>query len=75
MIRLFGPLKKDPDLRRIEQLYEEYRLPLWRYAYKILHDEHMADDVVQTVFTKAIEKSQLIFLWTVTKQRLISSLW
>lgn len=61
MIRLFGPLKKDPDLRRIEQLYEEYRLPLWRYAYKILHDEHMADDVVQTVFTKAIEKSQLIF--------------
>lgn len=52
----FRAVKKDPDLRRIEQLYEEYRLPLWRYAYKILHDEHMADDVVQTVFTKAIEK-------------------
>lgn len=60
MLRLLRPPEKDPDLQLIEQLYQEYKLPLWRYAYKLLHDEHLADDVVQSVFTKAIEKIDLI---------------
>ena len=56
MINPWKPARRDPDLERIEQLYREYRLPLWRYAFKLLHDEHLADDVVQSVFIKAIEK-------------------
>ena len=48
------------ELEQIEQLYQEYRLSLWRYAYKLLHDAHLADDIVQSVFTKAIEKSSMI---------------
>lgn len=56
----FGTVSKDRDLQQIEQLYRQYREPLWRYAYKLLHDEHLAQDVVQSVFIKAIEKSQLI---------------
>ena len=60
MINPWKPARRDPDLERIEQLYREYRLPLWRYAFKLLHDEHLADDVVQSVFIKAIEKSELI---------------
>ena len=54
MINPWKPARRDPDLERIEQLYREYRLPLWRYAFKLLHDEHLADDVVQSVFIKAI---------------------
>lgn len=60
MINPWKPARRDPDLERIEQLYREYRLPLWRYAFKLLHDEHLADDVVQSVFIKAIEKSEII---------------
>ena len=48
MINPWKPARRDPDLERIEQLYREYRLPLWRYAFKLLHDEHLADDVVQS---------------------------
>ena len=57
---IWNPFQKDRDLQQIEQLYRQYREPLWRYAYKLLHDEHLAQDVVQSVFIKAIEKSQLI---------------
>lgn len=57
---IWNPFQKDRDLQQIEQLYCQYREPLWRYAYKLLHDEHLAQDVVQSVFIKAIEKSQLI---------------
>lgn len=56
---IWNPFQKDRDLQQIEQLYRQYREPLWRYAYKLLHDEHLAQDVVQSVFIKAIEKSQL----------------
>ena len=54
---IWNPFQKDRDLQQIEQLYRQYREPLWRYAYKLLHDEHLAQDVVQSVFIKAIEKS------------------
>lgn len=60
MINPWKPARRDPDLEQIERLYQEYRLPLWRYAFKLLHDEHLANDVVQSVFVKAIEKSELI---------------
>ena len=39
MINPWKPARRDPDLERIEQLYREYRLPLWRYAFKLLHDD------------------------------------
>ena len=51
MINPWKPARRDPDLERIEQLYREYRLPLWRYAFKLLHDEHLADDVVPVSYT------------------------
>ncbi len=60
MLQFLRPHKQQDPLFLIEQLYREYKAPLWRYAYKILHDEHLADDVVQSVFTKAIEKIDLI---------------
>lgn len=69
MINPWKPARRDPDLERIEQLYREYRLPLWRYAFKLLHDEHLADDVVQSVFIKAIEKSELISSLDCNKSR------
>ncbi|WP_296628114.1 sigma factor [uncultured Negativibacillus sp.] len=75
MIRLLKPSKKTCELERIEQLYQEYKVPLWRYAYKLLHDEHLADDVVQSVFTKAIEKSSLICSLDCNKPVPTSSLW
>ncbi len=49
------------DFVRIERLYREYRLPLWRYACRLLHDKHLACDVVQSVFTKLLEKGELIY--------------
>ena len=51
---IWNPFQKDRDLQQIEQLYRQYSEPLWRYAYKLLHDEHLAQDVVQSVFIKAI---------------------
>lgn len=44
----------------VTRLYEQYKKPMWRYAYQILHDEQAADDVVQTAFQKIIEKIDLI---------------
>lgn len=45
---------------QLTQLYETYKKPMWRYAFQILHDEHLADDVVQSVFQKIIEKFEFI---------------
>lgn len=44
----------------LTQIYQKYKSPMWRYSYKILKDEALADDVVQTTFQKMIEKIDLI---------------
>lgn len=44
----------------LTQLYEEYRHPMWKYAYKILQDPQLADDVVQSTFQKIIEKMDIL---------------
>lgn len=54
--------KKDELAQKdqVARLYEEYKRPMWRYANHILHDEQLADDVVQSAFQKIIEKIDLI---------------
>lgn len=44
----------------LTQLYEEYSRPMWKYAYKILQDPQLADDVVQSTFQKIIEKIDVL---------------
>ncbi len=41
-------------------LYTEYKESFMRYAYKLLKDEHMAEDIVQEVFAKLIENPAIL---------------
>lgn len=38
------------DKDAFSKLLSSIQLPLWRYAYRIVLDEHIADDVIQDVF-------------------------
>lgn len=46
---------KEDKKRKIEQLYEKYRKPLFFTAIKILGDKHLAEDAVQDTFIKIFE--------------------
>ena len=41
-------------------LYEEYRIPMWRYAHAITGSPETADDVVQTAFVALLDKIELL---------------
>jgi len=46
---------ENPDNRlKAERLYEKYRYLMYSEAYKILHDERLAEDAVQQSFIKII---------------------
>ena len=46
----------------IDQLYEQYEIPLKRYAYSLCKDHDQADDLVQETFVKALTNQELLNL-------------
>ncbi len=48
------------DDRQFEQLFKAYYNPLFAYAYTIVHDEALAEEIVQTVFLRLWEKREAI---------------
>ncbi len=48
------------DERQFEQLFKAYYNPLFAYAYAIVHDEALAEEIVQTVFLRLWEKREAI---------------
>jgi RNA polymerase sigma factor (sigma-70 family) len=41
-----------------EQLYEEWRLPLLRYVHRLTRDPHLAEDVTQETFLRALREER-----------------
>lgn len=44
----------------MEQLYLQYRTPMYRIAFSILHDEGLAEDAVQQAFLKIFQNFEKI---------------
>ena len=53
------PLVRQQPAREMEELYRQYRAPMFRVAMSILRDEGLAEDAVQQAFLKAVLKQTL----------------
>lgn len=60
MLAMLSALDTPSKREEMTRLYEQYKGPMWRYAMSLVHSESVADDIVQTVFQKIIEKYDLI---------------
>jgi RNA polymerase sigma-70 factor (ECF subfamily) len=45
--------------KKIEGIFHQFYSPLCNYAVKMVHDEHAAEDIVQTLFIQLFEKNNL----------------
>jgi RNA polymerase sigma-70 factor (family 1) len=45
--------------KKIEGIFHQFYSPLCNYAAKMVHDEHAAEDIVQTLFIQLFEKNNL----------------
>lgn len=58
------------DESKFEQLYKEYYKALYAYAFSMLRDEYLAEEVVQTVFMRLWEKRSMMDVHTSWKSYL-----
>lgn len=47
--------RSEPGLD-VESMLEAYQAPLIRYAYRLLHDRHLAEDMVQEAFLRYVRR-------------------
>ena len=50
MLIIFAAIQKKENRSRLEALYEEHASWMYKVAYRILNDEHLAQDAVQEAF-------------------------
>ena len=50
MLIIFAAIQNKENRRRLEALYEEHASRMYKVAYRILNDEHLAQDAVQEAF-------------------------
>ncbi len=73
---------KNGDHGAFMQLYEEYRLPLYRFAFSSLNSKEESQDLVQIVFLRIWERRNLInldlnfksYLYTIAKNQVYTNL-
>ena len=56
------PLVRQQSAREMEELYRQYRAPMFRVAMSILRDEGLAEDAVQQAFLKIFQNFEKIRL-------------
>ncbi|MEK4179249.1 hypothetical protein NSQ61_06570 [Aeribacillus sp. FSL K6-1121] len=49
------------DTEALNELYERYRAPLFRFIYRCTLDDQLSMDVVQDAFFEAAAKKALLF--------------
>ena len=54
------PLVRQQSAREMEELYRQYRAPMFRVAMSILRDEGLAEDAVQQAFLKIFQNFEKI---------------
>ena len=72
-----GPLKQPGRLgdQAFERLFKTHFRGLHGYAYTILRDNHLAEEIVQTVFVKLYEKAGRIWIETSLESYLYRSVY
>ena len=55
MLIFFAMIKDNQDRCKLEELYLKYQKDMFRVAYRILNDYHLAQDAVQLAFIKLID--------------------
>ena len=50
MLIIFAAIQNKENRSRLEALYEEHASRMYKVAYRILNDEHLAQDAVQEAF-------------------------
>lgn len=53
-------LSREEDKHILWDIYEKYRIDMYIVAKSIVHNDHLAEDVVQEAFEKIIKKMHLI---------------
>lgn len=55
MLSLLMTIQQESDLDKLEALYEKYRFDMFRVAYRVLKDYHLAQDAVQSAFIRLLD--------------------
>ena len=54
MLLLLTTVQQEENQNKLEALYERYRFDMFRVAYSVLKDYHLAQDAVQSAFIRLL---------------------